>query len=98
MERGKLHKATAGTGTATISSFHCGPGKFKLPVRPGQEFKADKKLLKPYLCYSFIHFKGRCIFKMSFFKVLCPGLLYPRIKRGRYLSFRLLLPEHHQGA
>lgn len=62
MERGKLHKATAGTGTATISSFHCGPGKFKLPVRPGQEFKADKKLLKPYLCYSFIHFKGRCIF------------------------------------
>lgn len=30
---------------------------FKLP---GQEFKADKKCLPSYLCYSF---KGSCIFK-----------------------------------
>lgn len=77
MERGKLHKATAGTGTATISSFQGGPGKFKLPVKPGQEFKADKKLLKPYLCYSFIHFKGRCIFTDVFFLGIVSSLLYP---------------------
>lgn len=83
MERGKLHKATAGTGTATVSSSHCGPGKFKLPVRPGQEFKADKKLLKPYLCYSFIHFKGRCIFKMSFFLGIVSGSFISQDKKRK---------------
>lgn len=69
---GKRHKAAAGTGTATISSFPLDPGKmrhdsppFQASWKPRQEFKACEKLLKSYPCNSFIYFKERCIFKTT---------------------------------
>lgn len=57
MECRKLDKAAAGTGAATASRCPWTLGKSAmthvLSELPGQEFKADKKLLGSYLCYSF---------------------------------------------
>ena len=63
---------------------------FKLP---GQEFKADKKCLPSYLCYSFTLKEGASLSERLLFSDAVLSLLESRTD----LTFPALLPEYHGG-